>query len=81
MDIRVSKWGNSLGLRIPKSVVDSAGLKPGSVVEVSASPDGFIARRKERKPEYSLQNLMAGVTPKNRHSAMDWGPPKGGEVW
>ncbi len=32
--MRVAKWGNSLAIRLPQSVVDSLGLKEGDSVEV-----------------------------------------------
>ncbi len=37
--MRIAKWGNSLAVRLPKSVVDNLGLKPGDELElVSAQP-------------------------------------------
>ena len=34
MKTSVSKWGNSLGVRIPKPFADEAGLTPGEIVEM-----------------------------------------------
>lgn len=36
-------------------------------------------KRVRRKLELSLDELLAGVTPENRHELVDWGPPVGGE--
>jgi antitoxin MazE len=33
----------------------------------------------QTKTEYSLEDLLAGVTPENCHKEMDWGVPVGGE--
>jgi len=43
---RVVKWGNSLAVRIPRSVVEALGLKEGDSVEIRATgPRSFeIAR-------------------------------------
>ena len=49
MIMRVSKWGNSLAVRLPKSLVDDLGLKPGDELEVvSAKPSGIVVARDER---------------------------------
>ena len=37
--VRLSKWGNSVGVRLPKYVVDALGLKPGLTVDVSLEND------------------------------------------
>ena len=38
-----------------------------------------------RKLELSLDELVAGITPENRHELIDWGPPVGreftGDAW
>ncbi|MCI0749212.1 MAG: AbrB/MazE/SpoVT family DNA-binding domain-containing protein [Nevskiales bacterium] len=34
MNVRVAKWGNSLGVRVPAAVAAEAGLKPGTEVKV-----------------------------------------------
>jgi len=34
--MQVSKWGNSLAVRLPKAVVDKLGLKEGDDVEIVA---------------------------------------------
>ena len=34
-----------------------------------------------RKRRYTLDELVAGITPDNRHEEIDWGPPVGNEVW
>ena len=33
--MRVSNWGNSLGVRLPRALVDNLGLKPGDDLEIS----------------------------------------------
>ncbi|MFI5351954.1 MAG: hypothetical protein ACHQZS_03250 [Candidatus Binatales bacterium] len=31
--------------------------------------------------EYSLEQLLAGITPSNLHGESDWGPRRGREAW
>ena len=49
MIMRVSKWGNSLAVRLPKSLVNDLGLKSGDELEVvSAKSSGIVVARDER---------------------------------
>lgn len=77
MRTRVSRWGNSLAIRIPKTYAKRAGLEEGAAVELTARGDSITIR----KPEYTLEGLLAGVTPENVHAETDWGPPRGKEIW
>ncbi len=45
----VSIWGNSLGVRLPRALVDSLGLKPGDELEVVASKPSRIVVAKDRR--------------------------------
>lgn len=48
--MRVCKWGNSLAVRLPKSLVEDLGLKPGDELEVvSAVPTRIALVRDERR--------------------------------
>ena len=48
--MRVSKWGNSLAVRLPKALVENLGLKPGDELEVvSAAPTRIALARDERR--------------------------------
>ena len=38
-------------------------------------------RSQRRKRRYNLDELIAGITPDNRHGEIDWGPPVGNEAW
>jgi antitoxin MazE len=40
--MRVSKWGNSLAVRLPKALVERLGLKEGDQLNVVAAKDGTI---------------------------------------
>jgi antitoxin MazE len=46
MFMRVAKWGNSLAIRLPRSVVEALGLKAGDTIEVHvAGPRAFEIER------------------------------------
>jgi antitoxin MazE len=76
---RIAKWGNSLGVRIPKAVAKEVGLNEGANVDVKVSGRNLVLAPAHR--EYSLGELVAGITPKNRHGETDWGSPVGNESW
>jgi antitoxin MazE len=79
MKTRVQKWGNSLALRIPKSLLQ-VGLKSDSPVEVSTQ-DGKLVIGPVAKPQLTLKQRLAKVTPENIHHEVETGPSFGNEVW
>jgi len=76
---QIAKWGNSLGLRLPKAVAREARMDEGDIVDVSVE-NGAVVIRASRLT-YSLEQLVAGITARNRHDESDWGTPVGREVW
>jgi antitoxin component of MazEF toxin-antitoxin module len=70
---RIAKWGNSLGIRIPKAVAKEVGLDEGTNVDLRVSGKNLVLAPAHR--EYSLQELVGAITPKNRHRETDWGAP------
>lgn len=75
---KIQKWGNSLGLRIPKSQADEVGVEAGSTVHISAR-GGKLVIRPVRRRRYRLASLLRRVTPSNLHGEVDWGAPVGRE--
>ena len=80
MKTRLRKWGNSLALRIPKSLAIEAGLKSNASVELSLD-DGKLVITPIIKPKWTLKQLLAQVTDKNAHREIDTGPATGDEAW
>ena len=80
MQTKIQKWGNSLGLRIPKSFAKQAGVEAGSDVDLSIEGSDLVVRSK-RRSRYRLQSLLKGVTVKNLHKEVDTGARVGREAW
>lgn len=78
MRTRVQKWGNSLAVRIPKPVAEQIGLEDRAAVEMSVRNGNLILS--PARPEYSLKDLVQGITPRNKHKETDLGRPVGREV-
>ena len=77
---KIQKWGNSLGLRIPKSFAAEAEVEEGSTVDL-AIENGELVIRPLRRPRYSLEDLLKGITPQNMHDEFGTGDPVGREEW
>jgi len=77
---RIAKWGNSLAVRIPLAIAKQAKLAEGDSVELALDREGSIVLRPAR-PKYQLSDLVARISPKNRHGETDWGRPRGNESW
>jgi antitoxin MazE len=76
----ISKWGNSLAVRIPAAFAETAGLEEGTMVELKVRSGRLMVVPAE-SPRYDLRQLVGRITPKNRHRLVDWGKPAGKETW
>ena len=74
---QVQKWGNSLGIRIPKSVAVKVGLEEGSEVDLDVQDGCLVIKPKSA----ALDELLAQVTPENLHKEVSTGEAQGRESW
>ena len=79
MQARIKKWGNSLALRIPKSFALNANIRQDELVDISIDKERIIITPIDPK-EYSLDDLLAGVSEDNLHGEFDTGVPVGKEI-
>ena len=80
MQTKIKKWGNSLALRIPKSFALNANLRQDELVDISIDKEKIIITPIGEK-EYSLDELLEGVSEDNLHGEFDTGVPVGKESW
>lgn len=80
MRTRIQRWGNSLAVRIPKSFATETALGDGSEVDLTLE-DGRLVITPLAESPYSLEELLAGITPENLHAAIDFGSSVGAEAW
>jgi len=78
MSVKIQKWGNSLGVRIPKAVIEKVNLSEHSEVEVK-SKNGTIIIFPAKK-QYNLDSLLDQITRNNLHHENDFSA-EGNEVW
>ncbi|MFT8316724.1 MAG: AbrB/MazE/SpoVT family DNA-binding domain-containing protein [Sporolactobacillus sp.] len=71
MTTTLQKWGNSLAVRLPKDVIEQAGIDQGTelVINVEQGRIQLIPKREEP----TLEELLNRITPENRHEWINFG--------
>ena len=72
------KWGNSLGVRIPKRLAERLNLHEGSTIELEETDRGILLRTVDVP---SLDTLIDRMDESQRPDLEDFGSPHGNEVW
>lgn len=80
MRTRVQKWGNSLAVRLPRSIAADSGLDADTAVEIVLR-EGSVVVTRVAEPSFTLEQLLAQITPENAHGEVDTGLAVGGESW
>jgi antitoxin MazE len=83
MKVKIAKWGNSLGLRLPKAAVEAAGVRPGTELDLVVEGGGFRLRSPERSSRQLLEEMVAEARrlgPSQEPETVDWGPDRGSEI-
>lgn len=75
----ISRWGNSLALRLPKGIADEASFAEGDSVSITVEDGKMVVQR--ARPKYRLDDLLAEFRPEHRHEDVDFGQPRGSETW
>jgi antitoxin MazE len=79
MKTKLSKWGNSLAVRIPSSLAAQASLEAGNSFEVEYTNGALLLTPIHYEP--GLDELLEKITPENVHDETDWGVAVGKEAW
>jgi antitoxin MazE len=80
MKVKVAKWGNSLGVRLPKSAAKTAGVSAGSELDLTVEGGGFRLRSIGKTPADRLRELLDQIDPNNIPAMVEWGPDVGSEI-
>ena len=70
----------NLTLTIPSAIANAIPITPSSEITFEIS-NGTLILKAQEKTEYTLDELLAGITPENCHRELDWGSPIGQEQW
>jgi antitoxin MazE len=63
ISMQVSKWGNSLAVRLPAAVVEALDLKEGDEIEISIAGKREFRVTRDRKREKALEALARLARP------------------
>jgi len=83
----LQRWGNSQGVRLPKSIVESLGIAVGASVIVEISKDSSqitITPTTATRPvrgRHHIEDLISESSPKAFDGESNWGKAVGKEVW
>jgi antitoxin MazE len=79
MKTKIQKWGNSLGVRLPKSIAEQKSLKEGLGVSVVIKNDQIVIEPAQE--DVTLESLLTDVSVDNLHNETEWSDARGKEVW
>ena len=80
MEVQVKEWGNSQGIRFPKSVLQEAGVAVNDILRVKVENGKIILY-----PTFQHKTLEERIRESGCEltgiGEIDWGEPQGNEVW
>ena len=80
--VQITKWGNSLGFRIPRGIADSLDIRAGDTLELAPAEGGLLLKKKpDKEKRYALTDILDSFAPASTHPEVDFGPPHGEEAW
>jgi antitoxin MazE len=80
--VQVTKWGNSLGFRIPRGIAESMRIQAGDALELTPADGGLLLKKAERRGKrYALADILDSFACSSEYSEMDIGGPQGEEAW
>lgn len=77
---KISKWGNSQGLRLSKDVLELACIQVGDEVEITVA-EGEILLKKVPRAKYDLAELVSRIPKDYQTEEVDFGASVGREEW
>lgn len=80
MKTKVKKWGNSLAVRIPKVMADQIALSADTPIKLTIIDEQLVVSPLPT-PEFTLDELLEGITEDNLHRETATGDAVGNEAW
>lgn len=76
--VALRAWGNSQGIRIPKSIMNELDLKVSDVLDIEIVDDAIVLRK--QFVHKSFEDRLKEYNGKISVSDFDWGEEKGREM-
>lgn len=80
MEVKLQKWGNSEGLRIPNSILKELNWKSGDTLKLINEGGKLMLEKKEKK-YMTLEERFQNYNGENLCKEFEWDEPQGKEIW
>ena len=80
VEAKLQKWGNSVGIRIPHSIIKELNIKINDWVNIEKIDDKIIMT-KQVNPKISLEERFMAYEGDNLAKDFTWDEPCGHEIW
>jgi antitoxin MazE len=80
MNVRFSKWGNSIALRIPNGLAKELKVSEGSAADLQVTEGTLVVTPVDAVSKYDVNALVEAITAENLHGEVDTGRPVGNET-
>ena len=80
MEARLQKWGNSLGIRIPKTLLNSLNLKEDDILDLDIEENKIIIMKQEHG-RIDLAKRFKDYYGENLAKDFSWDEKRGKEIW
>lgn len=80
MEVRIQKWGNSDGIRIPSSILKVLNIKTNDILNIEQEDDKIIISIPKKK-RISLADKFKVYRGKNLAKDFSWDESVGKEIW
>lgn len=80
MEVRLQKWGNSVGIRIPSNILKTLNLKTNDMLDIIENGDKIVIS-KSKKKNIDLEKLFKSYKGENLSKEFVWDEARGKEIW
>ena len=81
MTTTIQKWGNSQGIRIPKMLLDSVNWSENEQITIKVDNGKLIIEKTKDRKRKNIKELFKNYKGNYEPEKIDWGEPKGEEIW
>ena len=81
MTTTIQKWGNSQGVRIPKIILDSVNWSENEQIVIIVDNGKLVIEKAKENKRKNIKELFKDYKGNYESVKVDWGEPKGEEIW
>ena len=77
----IQKWGNSQGVRIPKILLDSVNWSENEQIVIIVDNGKLVIEKAKEHKRKNIKELFENYKGDYEPVEVEWGEPKGEEIW